>query len=96
MILKTFNFITHIELVIVSREFHLDETYFFSLFLNTLSCHQKYLCGNLFNANKTDMKLPLTLALTSGEHHGHAVMILLINTLTNLVNGSPYNCADIL
>ena len=42
------------------------------------------------------MKLPLTLALTSGEHHGHAVMILLINTLTNLVNGSPYNCADIL
>jgi hypothetical protein len=49
-----------IELVIVLREFRLDETYFFSLFLNILSCHPKYLCGNLFNINKTHVKLPLT------------------------------------
>jgi hypothetical protein len=43
------------------REFHLDKTHFFSLFLNTLSCHQKYLCDNLFNANKVHMKLPQRL-----------------------------------
>jgi hypothetical protein len=40
MVLWVFNSKTHRELVIVPREFHLDETYFISLFLNTLSCHQ--------------------------------------------------------
>ena len=40
------------------REFHLDKTHIFSLFLNTLSCHPKCLCNNLFNVNKTQMKLP--------------------------------------
>jgi len=44
----------------VPREFYLDETHFFSLFLNTLPCHPKCLCGSLFNVNKTQMKLPLT------------------------------------
>jgi hypothetical protein len=34
MVLLTFNFTTHRELVIVLRE------HFFSLFLNTLSCHK--------------------------------------------------------
>jgi hypothetical protein len=63
MVSYAFNFKTQRELVIVPREFHLDETHFFSLFLNTLSCHQKYLCGNLFNANETNVKLPLRLAL---------------------------------
>ena len=47
---------THKELVIVSREFHLDESHFFSLFLNAMSCHQKCLCDNLFDANETHMK----------------------------------------
>jgi hypothetical protein len=61
MISLAFNFMTHKELVIVPREFHLDETHFFSLFLNTLSCHQKYR-DNLFNANKTRVKLLLRLA----------------------------------
>ena len=54
-----------IESWIVPREFHLDETHFFYLFLNTLPCHQNSLCGNLFNANKTHMKLPLRLTLDS-------------------------------
>jgi hypothetical protein len=34
-----------------------------SLFLNTLSCHTKYLCDNLFNTNETPIKLPLRLGL---------------------------------
>jgi hypothetical protein len=49
---------TNKELVIVLREFHLDETYFFSLFLNTRPYHSKCLCDNLFNVNETQMKLP--------------------------------------
>ena len=48
---SAFNFMTHKELVIMSREF-----YFTSLFLNTLSCHRKCLCDNLFDANETHMK----------------------------------------
>jgi len=60
MVLKTFNFKTRIELVIMPIEFHLDEIYF-PLFLNTSSCHQKYLWDNLFNVNETHMKLPLRL-----------------------------------
>jgi hypothetical protein len=45
----------------VPREFHLDETHFISLFLNTTPCHQKCQRGNLFNANETHMKLSLRL-----------------------------------
>ena len=56
---------TQRELVIVSREFYLDKTHFFSLFLNTLPHHQKCICGNLFNANETHMKLTSRLALES-------------------------------
>jgi len=52
----------------VPREFHLDETHFFSLFLNTQSCHRKSQCGNIFNANKTHIKLPLKLALALNDH----------------------------
>jgi hypothetical protein len=52
----------------MAREFNLDETYFFSLFLNTLSYHPKCLCGNLFNANETHMKLPLRLALVINSY----------------------------
>ena len=36
-----FNSKTHRELVIVPREFYIDETHFFSLFLNTQPCHKK-------------------------------------------------------
>ena len=34
-------------------------SHFFYLFLNTLPCDPKCLCGNLFNANETHVKLPL-------------------------------------
>jgi hypothetical protein len=57
MVSKAFNFKTHRELVTMPREF------FSSLLLNTLLCYQKCLCGNLFNTNKTHLKLPLRLAL---------------------------------
>jgi hypothetical protein len=61
MISLAFNFMTHKELVIVPREFYLNETHFFSFFLNTLSYYQKYR-DNLFNTNKTPVKLLLRLA----------------------------------
>jgi hypothetical protein len=51
----------------VPKEFH----HLFSLFLNILSCHQKCLYGNLFNANETYMKLSLRLTLVS-QIIGHA------------------------
>jgi hypothetical protein len=67
---------THSKLVIVSTEFHLDETCFFSLFLiNTLSCHKKYLCDNLFNVNKTHIKLPLRLAKEFPWAWSHLVVV---------------------
>ena len=55
MISYTFNFITRGQLVI--REFKLT-----SLFLKTLSYHQKHLRGSLLNADETHMKLSLKLA----------------------------------
>jgi len=63
MISKSFNFKTYRDLVTVLREFHLNETHLFSLLLNTLSCHKKYLCNNLFNINETHLKLTLKLTL---------------------------------
>jgi hypothetical protein len=62
MVSYTFNFMTHRELVIVSREFHLRETHF-SFFLKTLAHYQKHLCGSLLNANNTLIKLSLTPGL---------------------------------
>jgi hypothetical protein len=41
------NFTTHIELVILRREFHPHKTYLWSLSLKTLSRHRKYLCDSL-------------------------------------------------
>jgi hypothetical protein len=58
---------THRELVTVPKEFYPYETQFFSLFIKTLSCHQKYICGSLLNTNETLVKLPLRLALYSTE-----------------------------
>jgi hypothetical protein len=54
---------THRELVTVPREFNSHETQFFYLFIKTLSCHQKCICGRLLNANETPVKLPLRLTL---------------------------------
>jgi hypothetical protein len=54
---------THRELVTVPREFHPHETQFFSLFIKTLTCHQKCICDRLLNANETLVKLSLRLRL---------------------------------
>jgi hypothetical protein len=48
---------THIELLIMPKKFHLVETHFYSILLKMLSCRKKWLCDNLLNANKTYMKL---------------------------------------
>jgi hypothetical protein len=41
----------------VYGEFHPHETHFISLFINTLSHHQKYLHDSLFNVHVTPLRL---------------------------------------
>jgi hypothetical protein len=82
MISQAFNSKTHRELVIVPREFHLDETHFISLFLNTPPRHQKCQRGNLFNANETHMKLPLRRPVSMGFHQTFMSI--------NYDDGAPY------
>jgi hypothetical protein len=43
-------------LKIVYTQFHLDETSHLSFFINSLSCHQKIICDNLFIENETPIK----------------------------------------
>jgi hypothetical protein len=38
-------------LEIVYTQFHLDETPLLSFFINSLSCHQKIMCGSSFIEN---------------------------------------------
>jgi hypothetical protein len=47
---------THLELVTEPREFHLHETRLFSLFLKTLSRHQKHLYNILLNSDETPIE----------------------------------------
>jgi hypothetical protein len=51
----------------VSREFHPHKIQFFYLFIKTLPCYQKYICGRLLNTNKDLMKLLLRLALARSD-----------------------------
>ena len=44
-------------------EFHLDETSFFSFFLNFMPCHHIILHGMLINVHETPMKLSLGVVL---------------------------------
>ena len=58
MVLKAFSFKTYRELLTVPREF-----YFFSLFLNTLSCYKKYLYDYLFYTNENSLKNSIETSL---------------------------------
>ena len=44
----------------VYTKFHLDETTLLSFFINSMSCHQNFLCDNSFNKNKTPIRSSLT------------------------------------
>jgi hypothetical protein len=42
--LNSMSIVTHRELIIMLREFRLDESHIFSLFFKMLLCYSKYLC----------------------------------------------------
>jgi hypothetical protein len=59
---------THRELIIVLRKFHLYETQF-SLFLKMLPHHKKRLYDSLLNANETLMKMSQRYTRSLGANH---------------------------